>query len=88
MDFMGDTTRVSARIYRGMVADDEEETADVVATGTPREGIIGFLKRLATFRAVGPAPADRASVLTRFGVSHFGRLWDVYARSLPPSGPF
>jgi hypothetical protein len=88
MDFMGDTTRVFAGIYRGMVADEEEETADVVATGSPREGMIGFLERLATFRAVGPAPADCASALTRFGVSYFGRLWDVYARSLLPPGPF
>jgi hypothetical protein len=37
MDFMSDITRVFARIYRGMVADDEEETADVVATGSLRE---------------------------------------------------
>ena len=88
MDFMGDTTRVFARIYRGMVADDEEETADAVATGTLREGMINFLKQLATFRAKGLTPADRTSALTRFGVFYFGRLWDVYARSLLPSGPF
>ena len=87
MDFMGDTTRALARICRGMVAD-EEETADVVATGSLREGMIDFLKRLATFRAVAPTPADCASALTRFGVSCFGRLWEVYARSPLPSGPF
>jgi hypothetical protein len=88
MDFMGDTTRVFARIYRGMVADDEEEIADLVATGSLREGMINFLKQLATFRAEGPTPADRTSALTRFGVFYFGRLWDVYACSLLPSGPF
>ena len=88
MDFMSDSTRVFARIYRGMVADDEEETADVVATGTLRQGTMDFLKQLATFRTEGPTPADRASALTRFGVFYFGRLWDVYARGLLPSGPF
>jgi cholesterol oxidase len=88
MDFMGDTTRVFARICRGMVADDEEEIVDVVTTGSLREGMIDFLKRLATLRAEGPTPADCASALTRFGVSYFGRLWEVYARGLLPSGPF
>jgi predicted patatin/cPLA2 family phospholipase len=88
MDFLSDVTMVFTKIYRGTVLGDEEETADVVAAGIMRVGMITFLKQLATFRAEGPTLADRTSALTRFGVFYFGRLWDVYARSLLSSGPF
>jgi hypothetical protein len=88
MDFLSDTTVVFAKIYRGTVLGDEEETADVVAAGILRVGMVAFLNQLATFRAEGPTLADRASALNRFGVFYFGRLWDVYARSLLSSGPF
>ena len=76
------------KIYRGMVLGDEEGSAEVVASGILRVGMIAFLKQLATFRAEGPTLADRTSALTTFGVFYFGRLWDVYARSLLSSGPF
>jgi len=88
MDFPSDTTVMFAKIYRGTVLSGEEETADVVAAGILRVGMIAFLEQLATFRTEGPTPADRTSALTRFGVFYFGRLWDVYARRLLSSGPF
>jgi predicted patatin/cPLA2 family phospholipase len=88
MDILSDITMVFTKIYRGMVLGDEEKTAEVVATGILRVGMLAFLKQLATFRAEGPTLADRTSALTRFGVFYFGRLWDVYARRLLSSGPF
>jgi predicted patatin/cPLA2 family phospholipase len=88
MDILRDTTLVFAKIYRGMVLGDEEGTAEVVATGILRVGMIAFLKQFATLRAEGPTLADRTSALRRFGLFYFGRLWDVYGRRLLSSGPF
>ncbi|MGH8535131.1 MAG: patatin-like phospholipase family protein [Gammaproteobacteria bacterium] len=88
VDVLSDTTVLFTKIYRGMVLGDEEGSAEVVASGILRVGMIAFLKQLATFRAEGPTLADRTSALTRFGVFYFGRLWDVYARRLLSSGPF
>lgn len=87
MDFLNDTTTVFTKIYRDQVSSDEEEIAEVVATGILRGGMIAFLKQLTTFRVEGPTLADRTSALTRFGAFYFGRLWDVYARRLLSSGP-
>lgn len=87
-DLLSDTTVVFTKIYRGTVASDEEGTAEVVATGILRVGMIAFLRQLATFRVEGPTLADRTAALTRFGIFYFGRLWDVYARRLLSSGPF
>ncbi len=88
MDILSDTTIVFTKLYRGLVQGGEEDTAEVVASGILRVGMIGFLKQLTTFRAEGPTLADRTSALTRFGLFYFGRLWDVYARRLLSSGPF
>jgi hypothetical protein len=87
VDSLGDLTEVFTKIYRGMVPAQEEETAEVIAAGILRIGLVAFLKQLGTFRAEGPTLADRTSALTRFGVFYFGRLWDVYARRLLSSGP-
>jgi predicted patatin/cPLA2 family phospholipase len=88
MDFMSDITTVFTRIYRGEVSSEAMETAEVVAAGILRGGMIAFLKQLATFRVEGPTLADRVSTLNRFGAFYLGRLWDVYARRLLSSGPF
>jgi predicted patatin/cPLA2 family phospholipase len=88
MDFLSDTSTMFAKIHRGMLLDDAEETSEVVAAGILRVGMIAFLKQLTTFHTEGPTLADRASTLTRFGLFYFGRLWDVYARRLLSSAPF
>ncbi|HEV2706877.1 MAG TPA: patatin-like phospholipase family protein [Pyrinomonadaceae bacterium] len=88
MDSFADQTTLFVRIYRGTVGSEGQASADVLAAGIVRVGMIGFLKQFASLRAEGSTLADRASALTRFGVFYFGRLWDVYARGLLPSGPF
>jgi predicted patatin/cPLA2 family phospholipase len=88
MDSFADQTTLFVRIYRGTVGSGEEDAAEVVASGIVRVGMIGFLKQFASLRAEGSTLADRTAALTRFGVFYFGRLWDVYARGLLPSGPF
>ena len=87
LDALSDTTAVFTKVYRGVVRDDEEESAETIAAGVLRVGLADFLKQLATFRTEGPTLSDRASALSRFGIFYFGRLWDVYARRLLSYGP-
>lgn len=87
LDAWSDTTTLYVRIFRGEVGPDEEEGAETVAAGIIRITMIDFLKQLTTFRVEGPALADRAAALTRFGQLFLGRLWDVYAREVLAYGP-
>ena len=88
LDVWSDTTTLFTKIYRGIVTADNENTAETVATGILRLGMVDFLKQLATFRAEGPTLADRTAGLARFGAFLLGKLWDVYARRVLSYGPF
>ena len=86
-DAWEDTTTLYVRILRGHLPLDEEEGAEIVAAGMLKLHLLDFLKELTTFRTEGPTLSDRASALTRFGKSFFGKLWDVYASQILSSGP-
>ncbi|HKP72503.1 MAG TPA: patatin-like phospholipase family protein [Pyrinomonadaceae bacterium] len=87
MDALSDINELFVKLFRGEVSGGEEATAEVLAAGILRVGMVAFLKQLTTFRVDAPTVADRAAALARFGVFYFGRLWDVYARRLLSSGP-
>lgn len=87
-DLWEDTTTLFTRILQGHVGPEDEEGAQVVASGIVRIHLLDFLRQLTTFRAEGPGPAERASAIARFGRLFLGDLWDVYARRVLSSSPF
>jgi hypothetical protein len=82
------TTTLFTRILSGHVGVEGDGGAAVLAAGIIRIHMLDFLHQLTTFRVEGPSAAARLSALTRFGKLFFGKLWDVYARSILPSSPF
>jgi len=70
-----DTSTLHFRLLKGHVAEDEEDEARVLATGTLHLRLTGFARELTTFRAKGP---HAAVALERFGRFFAGQLWDVY----------
>jgi len=87
-DLWTDTTTLFTRILEGHVESEEEEQAQIVASGIINIHLLDFFRQLTTFRTDGPTPAERASALTRFGKLFLGDLWDVYARRVLSSSPF
>jgi predicted acylesterase/phospholipase RssA len=87
-DLWTDTTTLFTRILEGHVGPEEEERAQIVASGIINIHLLDFLRQLTTFRTEGPTAAERASALTRFGKLFLGDLWDVYARRVLSSSPF
>jgi len=87
-DLWSDTTTLFTRILRGQVDAQQEDTAEVLASGILNIYFLDFLKQLTTFRVEGPTVADKAAAFARFGRLFLGKLWDVYARELLTSGPF
>jgi hypothetical protein len=87
-DLWTDTTTLFTRILEGHVEPEEEEQAQIVASGIINIHLLDFFRQLTTFRTDGPTPAERASALTRFGKLFLGDLWDVYARRVLSSSPF
>jgi predicted patatin/cPLA2 family phospholipase len=86
-DLWSDTTTLYTRLLRGHVGAQEEAQAEIVGSGILRLHQLDFLKQLTTFRVEGPTFADRAAAFARFGRLFLGKLWDVYARDVLPSGP-
>src|SRR5207249_1705871 len=87
-DIWADTTTLFTRILKGHVEPEEEEQAEVVASGIITIHYLDFLKQLTTFRTEGPTPVARASALAEFGTFFLGKLWDVYAQQILSYGPF
>jgi predicted acylesterase/phospholipase RssA len=87
-DLWTDTTTLFTRILEGHVEPEEEEQAQIVASGIINIHLLDFFRQLTTFRTEGPTAAERASALTRFGKLFLGDLWDVYARRVLSSSPF
>ena len=87
-DLWTDTTTLFTRILEGHVEPEEEEQAQIVASGIINIHLLDFFRQLTTFRTDGPTPTERASALTRFGKLFLGDLWDVYARRVLSSSPF
>lgn len=70
-----DTSTLHFRLVKGHVAEDEDDEARILATGTLHLRLTGFARELTTFRTKGPHGAD---ALERFGRFFAGQLWDVY----------
>ncbi|HEU4492826.1 MAG TPA: alpha/beta fold hydrolase [Rubrobacteraceae bacterium] len=79
-DVWPDTTTLYTRVLQGHVDEASEGAAQVVASGIVWISPLDLLKQLTTFRADGPSPLSRITVLGRFGVLFLGQLWQVYAR--------
>jgi cholesterol oxidase len=70
-----DTSTLHFRLLKGHVAEDEDDEARVIATGTLHLRLTGFARELTTIRTEGP---HGAVALERFGRFFAGQLWDVY----------
>jgi len=70
-----DTSTLYFQLLEGYVAEDEDDEARVLATGTLHLRLTGFARELTTFRTEGPHGAE---ALERFGRFFAGQLWDVY----------
>jgi cholesterol oxidase len=70
-----DTSTLHFRLVEGHVAEDEDDEARVLATGTLHLRLTGFARELTTIRTKGP---HGAVALERFGRFFAGHLWDVY----------
>ena len=79
-DVWRDTTTLFTRVYRGHVSADEEEGAELVASGVLRIRMRDFAKQLTTFRAGGPSLGAQLGALVKFGVIFVGQLADAYLR--------
>ena len=78
-----DTSTLYTRILRGHVLPEEDEAAEVIASGIIHIHELDFLKQLTTFRVKGPTLAARGEALALFGKLFLGSLWEVYGSKLP-----
>ncbi len=72
------TTTLFTRVLKGHV--EEDEGAEVVASGVLRIRIRDFARQLTTFRAGGPSLGQRLGALVRFGWIFLGQLAETYLR--------
>ncbi len=72
------TTTLYTRVLRGHV--EEDEGAEVVASGVLRIRIRDFARQLTTFRAGGPSAGSKLGALVRFGWIFLGQLAETYLR--------
>ncbi|MFZ2160910.1 MAG: alpha/beta hydrolase [Sideroxyarcus sp.] len=83
-DLWRDTTTLYVNIYRGHVDPDKAAQATLWITGIIGLGLQDFIKVLGQLRAVAPDGSSSLKGLAQFGRFFAGKLWDVYAPSLPP----
>jgi cholesterol oxidase len=79
LDLWSDTSTLYTSVLRGHVPADEDETAEVSASGIITIHLVDFARQLTTFRAQGPTPADRSRAMSRFGALFLGQLWELYS---------
>lgn len=77
-DLWPDTTTLYTRLLRGHVRLNEEDGAEVLATGIIQIYLVDFLRQLTTFRTSGPSSRDEARAMVRFGRFFLGTLWELY----------
>lgn len=77
-DMWKDTTTLFTRVLRGHVEADEENGAELVASGVLRIRVRDFAKQLTTFRSRGSNPVAQLGALVRFGVIFMGQLAEAY----------
>ena len=79
-DVWRDTTTLFTRVYRGHVPAEEEESAELVASGVLRIRMRDFAKQLTTFRG-GPGPVAGLGAIARFGIIFMRQLFEAYVLS-------
>ena len=79
-DVWRDTTTLFTRVYRGHVSAEEEESAELVASGVLRIRMRDFAKQLTTFRG-GPGPVAGLGAIARFGMIFMRQLFEAYVLS-------
>jgi hypothetical protein len=78
-DLWPDTTTLYTRLLRGHVMADEDESAEVVASGILRVQKLDFARQLTTFRGSGSTVGRNLGALVKFNVLFLGQLREVYA---------
>lgn len=84
-DLWRDTTTLYVNIYRGHVDPGKTAQAELRVTGIIGLGMQDFIKVLGQLRAIAPDGSTSLTGLAQFGRFFAGKLWDVYAPSLPPA---
>ena len=79
-DVWKDTTTLFTRVLRGHVDEQEEPSAEIVASGVLRIRIRDFARQLTTFRAGGDGAGAKLGALAKFGTIFLGQLAEAYLR--------
>lgn len=79
-DVWKDTTTLFTRVLRGHVTEDQDDTAELVASGIIRIRLRDFAKQLTTFRSSGPTLGARLRALAKFGLIFVQQLAEAYLR--------
>jgi hypothetical protein len=79
-DVWKDTTTLFTRVLRGHVDEQQEASAEIVASGVLRIRIRDFARQLTTFRAGGDGAAAKVGALAKFGTIFLGQLAEAYLR--------
>jgi cholesterol oxidase len=77
-DTWSDTSTLYVKVLQGRIRPEDDDDAEVVATGVLRIHLLDFAQQLTTFRVSGPGAGARMGALTAFGRLFLGELWDVY----------
>jgi hypothetical protein len=77
-DVWKDTTTLFTRVLQGNVAEGDDETAVVLASGIIVIRIRDFAKQLTTFRAGGPDARSKVGALAKFGLIFGQQLAEAY----------
>jgi len=77
-DVWADTSTLYTRLYAGHVEADEEDGAEVTASGILSIYLLDFMQQMTTFRTRGPSVGDRAKALTNFNRLFLGKLFNLY----------
>ena len=79
-DVWKDTTTLFTRVLRGHVDEQQEPSAEIVASGVLRIRVRDFARQLTTFRAGGDGAGVKLGALARFGTIFVGQLAEAYLR--------
>lgn len=74
-----DTTTLYTRILRGHTGPDEDDDAELIASGILRISTRDFMRQLTTFRGSGQSAGESLRALARFNAFFAGELRRAYA---------
>ena len=79
-DVWKDTTTLFTRVLRGHVDEQDDASAEIVASGVLRIRMRDFARQLTTFRAGGDGAGAKVGALAKFGTIFVGHLAEAYLR--------